>query len=184
MLQPLKRQETLSEDATSETTLFNRRTLMSSGRSSTAQRRLSTESALSRSRRTSDKDTPSESNSRRHSRMSHSTATSTAEPLKPAVGFAEVGHTAATLIANNSLFIVAVEGNGQMPLLHAQHGRISKVYTCEDQAVHKHSRVDQLWCLERGIAVQLSSGDVRHYELHADGGGLMNLTELQVDMAD
>lgn len=186
MLQPLKRPETLSEDAASEGPLFQRRAPMNSGRSSTAQRyygiRLGAESALGRrSLRPSDKDTSSEGNSRRHSRMSHVSA-STAEPPKPAVVLADVGHNAATVSANNSLLIVAVDGNGQMPLLHAQRGRISRVYTCDDQAVHKHARVDQLWCFERSIAVQLSSGDVRHYELHADGGGIMNLTELQVDL--
>jgi len=62
------------------------------------------------------------------------------------------------------LCIVAFDVMGGMPILLTRGGRMTKLYTCHDHFVDKQAKVDQLICDGDTIAVQISTGDVRHVE--------------------
>lgn len=81
---------------------------------------------------------------------------------------------------NVSLLIVAFDTTGGMPIFLARGGRISKIYTCVDHFVGKSIAVDQLWVSQKCIAVQLSNGDIRHFEFMRDGEQI-SITELPIE---
>jgi len=62
------------------------------------------------------------------------------------------------------LCVIGFDVAGGMPILLARQGRIAKVYTCSDHFTDKGTKVDQLVCDGNTIAVQLSTGDIRHME--------------------
>ncbi|CAE8722298.1 unnamed protein product, partial [Polarella glacialis] len=67
-----------------------------------------------------------------------------------------------------SLLIVASDSTGAMPFFQFENEKITRVYTCIDEASSPDTEVDQIFCLEQGIAVLLRSGDVRHFEFQLD----------------
>jgi len=79
-----------------------------------------------------------------------------------------------------TLFVVAFESSGSMPIFLGRGGRLVKVYTFADHFVAGPTMVNQVWCLEQSIAVQLSNGDVRHFEFLLDGA-MINIKELPLD---
>jgi len=77
--------------------------------------------------------------------------------------------------------VVAFERNGGMPLFLAKGGKIARVYACNEHFTGPRAvQVDQVWCLERSIAVLLHSGDVRHFEFLIEGE-IISLTEMPID---
>jgi len=71
-----------------------------------------------------------------------------------------------------SMLITALDTNGGMSFFRAKRGYITKWFTCYDHAVPRTAKVDQILCLESSIAVQISTGDVRHIEFLEGGEGL------------
>lgn len=64
----------------------------------------------------------------------------------------------------NHLLVAGIDMEGALPIYLARGGGISRVYSCRESFVGAHMRVDQVACLERGIAVQFSNGELRHFE--------------------
>lgn len=84
-----------------------------------------------------------------------------------ALGAAATVHTHDDYMVNKDqscLCVIAFDTSGTMPIFIARGGRITRMYTSSDHFVDKCAKVDQLVCDGNTIAVQISSGDIRHIE--------------------
>eukprot|EP00931_Biecheleriopsis_adriatica_P028205 TRINITY_DN16859_c0_g1_i1.p1 TRINITY_DN16859_c0_g1~~TRINITY_DN16859_c0_g1_i1.p1 ORF type:complete len:618 (+),score=132.07 TRINITY_DN16859_c0_g1_i1:354-2207(+) len=75
-------------------------------------------------------------------------------------------------------FIGAADLTGAVLMLSGKGDNIKSIYTCADLSYEPDLMVDQLWCMETCIALQLRNGDVRHIEFQDFEDNLMQLSDI------